>query len=263
MVTEEMNSFVADFREAGFGVIRGALSPEQVSELATHLCSALGSLDTGSSRSCAQLERTLPRIIDQGDDFLDLAIDDRLLELLFHIFGCIPTLVCSYGHEKPRETAAHTGVHSDIGHLPGHTKGVRTVLVKTMYALTDVGKESGGISVIPKSHRFWKTSDCKKDRLEPIRLNRGDLLIFDADILHTSTSNKSSSDRLSLWFAYALPWMRSFAGHEVSHSVLDRVSSRLDGAPWLATALGFGDPYADSSGGMGGGQLQEEVHVLR
>jgi hypothetical protein len=65
------------------------------------------------------LQRVVARLVEHDDRFTDIATDGHLIAVLTRIFGVVPHLICSYGHEKPAGTDAHTGPHSDVGHLPG------------------------------------------------------------------------------------------------------------------------------------------------
>lgn len=151
----------------------------------------------------------VPRIVERHEDFAAVATSRPLVATLTGIFGLVPQLVCSYGHEKPPHTRTHTVSHSDVAHLPGVPHHLSLLMVKAMYALTAVRVGSGGTVICPGSHR------------EP-----------------------SPDARLSLWFVYALPWMRVFPGYEYSEDFLKALQPRLASESCLSWIYGLRDPYA-------------------
>lgn len=77
--------------------------------------------------------------------------------------------------------------------------------------LQDVDESNGGLWVVEKTHQlfspfrsvsfappFANIKDTVKDYLKPIRLKAGEVLIFDARIIHTSGKNTSGKDRLAV-----------------------------------------------------------------
>jgi ectoine hydroxylase-related dioxygenase (phytanoyl-CoA dioxygenase family) len=159
----------------------------------------------------------------------------------------VPQLVCSYGHEKPAKTAAHTVPHSDVAHLPGVPHHLSVLMVKAMCSLTPVGSGSGATVVFPGSHRMPEAgghTEADEEAGHKILLDPGDLFLFHSNLRHTATENSSTNPRLSIWFVYALPWMRVFPGYEYSAEFLAGLQPRLASEPCLKSIYGLSDPYA-------------------
>jgi hypothetical protein len=165
------------------------------------------------------------------------------LQLLDSIFGTAPRLISSYGHEKAAGTASHTGVHSDVAHLPGVPHHLSTLMVKVMYPLTPVGPSDGATVVYPGTHRLPQGQPADS-AAHQVLLDAGDLLLFHANIKHSATANTGTRVRLSMWCVYALPWMRVFTGYELGAAFLDERRTRSAGEPHLADLYGLSDPYA-------------------
>lgn len=235
-------TFVRDFNESGFGVIRQAIAPTAIPELHGRLAQLLG----GRRTDAVPPQRLVPRIVEQDSRFTDLASRAALIAILTDIFGGVtPQLVASYGHEKPARTWAHTGPHSDVAHLPGAPHHLSMLMVKAMYALTPVRLDSGETVIYPASHR--RPADDPTEQPSAgchVQLDPGDLLLFHANVRHTATDNESSASRLSLWYVYALPWMRVFPGYEYSEDFLASIEPRIASEPHLAALYGLADPYA-------------------
>lgn len=238
--------FVEDFHQTGFGVIRRAIDAAAVTKLRGLHAQLLGALPPNGP---SPLQRLVPNIVEYDRRFADLASSPPLVETLREIFAVVPHLVCSYGHEKPPRTRAHTAAHSDVAHLPGVPHHQSLLMVKVMCALTPIRQCSGGTVVHPGSHRQvpGRANADESAKAHYVLLEPGDLLLFHANIRHTATSNTSSDPRLSIWFVYALPWMRIFPGHEHSDEFLATIRPRLAREPHLRSIYGLEDPYATGS----------------
>lgn len=243
---EKLETFVSDFHESGFGVVREAVEPAVAEDLRAHLDTWFG---PRPPRHAVPRERLLPRIVERHERFAGLAASPPLVGTLESIFGVVPHLVCSYGHEKPAETAAHTVPHSDVAHLAGVPHHLSMLMVKAMYALTPVGPHSGATMVFPGSHRMSEASGhAESDGAGcAVLLDPGDLFLFHANLRHTATANLSMKPRLSVWFVYALPWMRVFPGYEYGVDFLTALQPRLAFEPYLKSLYGLKDPYATNS----------------
>jgi hypothetical protein len=236
-------AFADDFNRSGFGVIRNALKPDSVEDLLIRLGQLIARQD---SQEPVPLQRTVPRIVEQDACFAELATSRPLIETLTNIFGIVPQLISSYGHEKPEHTRSHTGAHSDVAHLPGVPHYASLLIVKAMYALTAVNVGSGGTVVFPGSHKLPADEQAKVSRGggHYVSLDPGDLLLFHANTVHTATENSSDASRLSIWFMFALPWMRVFPGYEYGDDFLNALRPRLASEPQLGAIFGLDDPYS-------------------
>lgn len=243
--TTTLNEFVRDFHASGFGAIRHAIEPTETVELRDRLT---GLLPHDLCADAAPLQRSLPRLVERHSCFAELASRTPLLAILRSLFGgVVPQLVASYGHEKPARTRAHTGPHSDVAHLSGVPHHLSLIMVKAMYALTPVRPGFGETVIYPRSHR-WSADDPTNQPCAPhhVQLDPGDLLLFHSNVRHTATDNLKSTPRLSLWYVYALPWMRVFPGYEYREKFLADLRPRTAAEPHLAALYGLSDPYSTS-----------------
>lgn len=135
----------------------------------------------------------VPRLVELDHEFAAIAENGPHLPVLLEVFGGTPHLVSAYGHVKPARTAAHTGWHSDVAHLRGVPHDTSLLIVKVMLALSLVGADGGATRLRPGSHREVEHPSVD---IQPA-LQRGDMLVFHANIQHTATANATDSDRLS------------------------------------------------------------------
>lgn len=241
---EDVGRHVATFHEKGFVVFRAAVEPAT----ADHLRARLDAwFRPRPPRLAMPRQRLLPRIVERDADIAALAASPQLLATLEGVFGAVPQLVCSYGHEKPANTDAHTVVHSDVAHLPGVPHHLSTLMIKVMCALTPVTDVSGATLVHPGSHRTLPSSEATgadNGAGHKVLLEPGDVFLFHANLHHTATANTSTHPRLSVWFVYALPWMKVFPGYEYSDEFLADLRPRIESEPHLRSLYGLDDPYA-------------------
>jgi hypothetical protein len=232
-------AFVQSFKAEGFGVVRSAIDPDTALSLSQCLTALLG-----PAPHPPPPQRLVPRIVERNERFAELAEARPLLQILDSVFGTAPRLICSYGHEKAAGTASHTGVHSDVAHLPGVPHHLSTLMVKVMYALTPVGPSDGATVVYPGTHRLPPEQTADATTAHQVQLDPGDLLLFHANIKHSATANIGTRARLGMWSVYALPWMRVFTGYEFDAAYLDERQARSTTEPRLADLYGLRDPYA-------------------
>ena len=166
-------------------------------------------------------EQLWPRILDDFPEWLALTASSKVLEVIYAVGGDRLQMAMNYLHLKPRKTPAHTVPHSDIAHLAGLPDYHSTTLMfKCMIALTPVTIGSGGVACLSGSHRTANAPHAPTY----VTMVPGDVLIFNAAILHSSTPNTSDRERWSVWCAYAQDWMKIMPGHEIDGN---RVSNAL------------------------------------
>lgn len=101
---------------------------------------------------------------------------------------------------EPLAGSGHQGLHRDLSaQRPGDT-------VNALAFLDDYGPHNGATRVIPGSHRPTADSATADDAHETQALqlsgNAGDILVFDADLLHAASLNTSGARRRTLLIGY-------------------------------------------------------------
>jgi hypothetical protein len=229
----DVEPFARQMEHDGVAIVASAIEPGLASRLRGRIVELKDDwIDEGT-------QRVIPKLVSKDPRFADLATAPWLLTRLERIFGGVPHLVCSYGHVKPAGTVAHTVEHSDVAHLPGVPHDRCLLMVKVMLALNPVPSDRSPTVLRPGTHR----GDPPGERMTAT-LEAGDALIFNANIRHSATANLSTMDRMSLWFVYGQPWMRTFTGYEHDSSFLSTLGFRLTNHAAFRRVYGLEDPYA-------------------
>ena len=120
---------------------------------------------------------------------------------------------------------------SDDRVLPWHQEleQMSLITLNVWLPLTKISKKSGGLSVIPKSHKkglqehivnkklssYFSLSQSliDKDKSSSLFLNAGDALMFHSFLFHKSTNNISNKNRWTIVFRYnqleTMPYLKS------------------------------------------------------
>lgn len=180
----------------GYALLRGAIPAEWLADLRA-------SVDAGAKPS---EQWPVPR----GKDWLHSLVD---LDATVHAVCRLPTLLATAGaligerfflsQVEGREPLAGGGfqnLHRDLSaQRPGDTVGA-------LVFLDDFGAGNGATRVVPGSHRS-ATGDPPIDFMDESRSvqlsgSAGDILVFDADLVHAGSRNNSGARRRSLLLTY-------------------------------------------------------------
>lgn len=166
------------------------------------------------------------------------AQDPALLNHVTSILGSQDIALTQAHHNcimtKTPKLSSRTGWHQDVRYWSFESPA----LVTAWLSLTDEYLENGCMQVIPGSHRMPLASDqfdsliffrddLEKNKAmiqnaETLTLKRGDLLLFDARLLHCAGNNASDDFKMSLVFTYkrtdnlAIENTRSSASEEIN-----------------------------------------------
>ncbi len=126
---------------------------------------------------------------------------------------------------EPLQDGGHQGLHRDLSaQRPGDT-------VVALAFFDDYGPDNGATRLVPSSHRpadapFGTIDD---ERAEQIAGHAGDILVFDADLLHAACLNKTGARRRSALFTYfAAPLYETHLRTAKLRSVRMDTSDRFD-----------------------------------
>lgn len=97
---------------------------------------------------------------------------------------------------EPLAGGGQQGLHRDFSALrPGDT-------VLAIVFLDDYGPDNGATRILPGSHRGSVVGDDAEARARQVSGAAGDILLFDADLLHAGSLNRSGARRRSLLVTY-------------------------------------------------------------
>lgn len=237
----------------GFLVVRGALSPEQLTAVQDAADKAESIWRNDTSRLGGR-----SNVLEQVQ--APIEYDDRLLELLWHptMFPLVRSILGNdvsmidndYFITPPRTPRTHAGWHHDVG-LSGVYHPRSVMMVKVFYLLSDVNANSGGTAMVPGSHRFpmdFKFPEVDDPRAMPGAIqmtgNAGDAYLFNGRVYHCAVNNDSDVPRRVLIYNYGHFWMKQWQGYEPSPRLLEE--AKASGDPVRMQLLGIGDAYGQS-----------------
>jgi Phytanoyl-CoA dioxygenase (PhyH) len=175
----------------------------------------------------------VPRGADWRHSMLDLDANVQAvcrLPLLLAVVGALigeRFFLAQVEGREPLAGGGHQGLHRDLSaQRPGDT-------VNALAFFDDYGPENGATRLVPGTHRPAQSDPLfdlnDESRCVQLAGNAGDILVFDADLLHAGSLNPSGARRRSILIGYfAEP---RYASHlETAHlrNVRMETSERFD-----------------------------------
>jgi hypothetical protein len=183
-------------RREGYTVLRGAIPREWRDELR----------ETFDSSVLPSHEWPVPRGADWQHALVDL--NPRIQQVCR-----LPTVLAAAGAliqerfflaqvegREPRAGGGHQVLHRDMhAQRPGDT-------VNALAFFDNYGPHNGATRLVPQSHRYARqqhaTTDIHEDKAQQLLGEAGDIVVFDADLLHGACLNPGGARRRSLLFTY-------------------------------------------------------------
>ncbi len=236
MSPQEQKAF---FESEGYLIIKGLLSPEELTECRTEiqrLHKLAAELEAKGDPAISHFQREpyakgasmggLPvlRKIEGTGDFSDafrrLAAHPKLIKVVQNLIGPDLLLFRSTLMLKPAFHGSAHGLHQDSAYWPMEPPTLVTVSI----ALNDATPENGCFKVIPKSHKWGlqEWGHIARDKGEPLTdrhdvdlseqievpLSAGSALFFHSLMVHGSGPNNSPHSRNTALYAYFSPQVR-------------------------------------------------------
>lgn len=180
--------------------------------------------------------RRFLQVYQRDEVFRRLLVESDIARSVEEQLGGAPRLVLAHHNclmTKQPSGSSDTPWHRDLRYWSFE----RGELITAWIALGEEMPESGGLWIVPESHRrelpgeaydasraVRTTSEAgarATDAAQPVRLARGDVLLFHCRLLHRASRNHTNSVKRSLVFTFRreddrpLPETRSAAGGEV------------------------------------------------
>ncbi|MCB0507139.1 MAG: phytanoyl-CoA dioxygenase family protein [Chitinophagales bacterium] len=109
---------------------------------------------------------------------------------------------------KPKAENKYLSAHQDISFVD-EQYGCSSFL---WIPVDDINTENGAITVLPKSHKWarWQKTHNREispllknnawiqERMQPVFMQKGDALLFDASLIHGSLPNRSATNRIAM-----------------------------------------------------------------
>lgn len=182
-------------RRDGYAILRGAIPSDWLEELRA-------AFDANVRPSG---EWPVPRGADWRHAMLDLEPKVQAVCRLPALLETVGTLIgeryflAQVEGREPLQDGGHQGLHRDLSaNRPGDT-------VNALAFFDDFGPDNGATRLVPGSHRDARTAEISPDseaRAIQVSGLAGDILVFDADLVHAGTLNPSGGRRRSILIGY-------------------------------------------------------------
>ncbi|ORY64913.1 uncharacterized protein BCR38DRAFT_431318 [Pseudomassariella vexata] len=259
--TEDIEQVKRDIQEFGYGLVKNALTPSQVSILKTAVQEqAAGERAAGVARADGGPNGPNQRIwtlINKGDEFLDL-LNHPLIDDIVPWFLGDHALIHSYSANIARPGNEPMQLHTDQIAIQPPIRDMAFGL-NIMWYLEDVTNRNGGTRVFPSSHLGQVAPDdlFTVDGTVAAEGPSGTALVFESRLWHATGPNREEKGERPVILIF---FMRSFIRQQENNflSLRKDVEARLSDRH--KRLLGF-----CTTGALGGieGEVREGIYVSR
>ena len=246
-ITDNLDEAKTQFEEYGVTRLAGCLSAEQIAALQTRLQdqalaerqAGVATLETGrGTHDASKIVEDAPNqriwsLLNKGEEFVDLAISPKPLQLISSIFGesygLRPELVQAFGMNDVLLSSLTANIagpggevmdlHMDQFYIPPSIPF--TAVANIVWMVSDFTEDNGATLVAPGTHNEAKPLKFLKYPPETVSATgpAGTALIFDGRLWHATGANKASENRYGILAYYCRPFIRQQENYMLS---LDR-----------------------------------------
>jgi ectoine hydroxylase-related dioxygenase (phytanoyl-CoA dioxygenase family) len=208
---------------AGCAVVTGVTSESERESLKRELKPFIDAADVGRSLNEKYAQDGGPSDFYPGNTRRTTSLIARSETFRTFVTNPLMTDVCD-ALLKPN--CAHYQVHATAGIVvgPGATEQVLhreddafqffqvprpTMIVASMWAITDFTEANGGTHLVPESHRWPAGRIARKDEVVAAEMPAGSVLLWMGGTLHGAGANVTAEDwRYGVFLSYSLGWLR-------------------------------------------------------
>ncbi|CAN8102238.1 unnamed protein product [Discula destructiva] len=256
--TEDINQIKDDICKWGYGLLKNALSPEQVAFLKNAAQEqAAGERKLGTATFDGGPNKPNQRVwnlYNKGDEFLDLMNHPAIDEIIPWYLNCEDPLLWSYSVNIARPGGVPQGLHWDQG-IMGHGR-TKAAAINISWLLCDFTEKNGATRIFPGSHNVnvRPRNVLSSEGTVPCEAPAGTALIFEGRVWHgTGQNTETSGERPCILCLFCHPAVRpkenAYLG--LGWDVEDRMSDRMKSLCALRTgAAGTGGALGEARKGI-------------
>lgn len=201
--------YLNELDKKGFTVIEDVLSKSKLVEIMDAFDKSVTNKNISFCNTRFEGKKTirLYNPLNSSITFSSLILNDKVLSIAENILGTdllLSSMTIISLH--PGEIAQP--IHSDDGPIPIPRPHI-PIVINAMYALTDFTKSNGATMVVPGSHKFdGLPNESDKNKLIPIEMQAGSVLIFNGSLWHAGGANNTASPRVGATVYYSSGFLR-------------------------------------------------------
>jgi ectoine hydroxylase-related dioxygenase (phytanoyl-CoA dioxygenase family) len=247
-LTEQQRQF---FDAHGYLVIPAALGAAELAAVraAADAAEARWRADPGLAGTRIPEFEEIPAIMEYHPALFDLVEHPAVFPLIRELLGTGIGLVDhAYYITPPGGLIDGTAWHTDVRtRVPGVHHAGSMMMIRAMYALTDIAADGGATLVLPGTHRQADDTPIPQVATPEempgavaLTCRAGDAYFFNGNLVHAPGNNCSARGvtRRVLLYNYGHKWMRMWSGHEPSPRL-----AAAAGTPMRRQLLGLTPPY--------------------
>lgn len=225
--TSSATDAAALVREHGYCVVRGALSPAELSVIRPRFHALISQAMAAAESGTRHVEVT--RLLERDPCLADLMVQPVVFPIARQLIGRDITLATGgEGDCRPAHTGAYISWHNDFVWMPDLPYPLPNSWIRCTYLIDDVDEDTGPFTLLPGTHRSdhaCPSAEMTQANGQPLVMpgqvaitgRAGDCLINNTEIWHTSTPNRSDAPRMLAMLLYKHAWMRQWEeGYEIS-----------------------------------------------
>lgn len=231
---EQAQAYADEVRRESFCIMPGVFSTELMDEwnaaflplLHRHIETEGQRLNRGPGRYYV----TLPFVPPFADP--QVFENDAILAVVANLIG-EDGVLCQLATDTPLEGSEYQEVHRDSpGLFPESSIATPPYQLAVNFPLVDVTPENGPIEIVRGSHKLEKIEALRQletgeIQLEPVYMQRGDVMIRDVRHLHRGTPNAGAVPRPMVVLGYSRKWLfRPEVSIRVPRQTYDTLSER-------------------------------------
>jgi hypothetical protein len=270
--TTDVNQVKKDLKDFGFGLLKDAISGDELKRLQTRLKEqAQGEADTGVGFFDGGETKPNQRVWNlpnKGQEFIDLLDHNPTFETFVPEFLGEDAYLFSYTANIARPGNTPMNLHTDQITIQPPIRHVAFGL-NFMFFLEDVTPEIGGTLVMPASHKDMLAPDDPYDaHTDTVSAHgpAGTCMIFESRIWHATGSNTVLGSERPVIIVF---FMRSFVRQQenwalsIRDDVLETLSDKVKGYLGFRCVGTMGGTEGKTKDGAIVGKVQNPIGILR